>query len=207
MDNSYFIERDALIDDGRVAMWISSGRSPAADGRRQLNAGVVSLPTGTNGINGSGYMSANGYFISAQTDASWMCWEWINFLTSQPAVVQALPARRSVAESEAYHQQVGAERAAAYLASVVGGERPSVFQRFSRDIWLSPTPLWLFQAYNKTLEGEVSVEEALNTAQKMADDYRACVIAHNAFSDQDRWQACLQETDPTSSSLLGLNEE
>jgi len=111
-----------------------------------------------------------------------------------------------VAESEAYRQQVGEERAAAYLASIADLERP--FQVFSEDPWLRGALYWLFQAYGQVLDGEASVEAALNTAQRMADDYRACVMAHDAFSHQEGWQACLKEIDPALPDfLVGAGEE
>jgi multiple sugar transport system substrate-binding protein len=194
-----FQEREALINEGRAAMWSSIvSESDISHVRSEPNVGVVSLPM-VQGGTGS-YRSASGYFISAQTEAPQACWQWLTFLTEQPDAVQGLPARRTVAESEAYRQQVGEERAAAYLASVTGLQQP--FQIFSEDPWLREALYWLFQAYGQVLEGEASVEAALNTAQRMADDYRACVMAHDAFSHQEGWQACLKEVDPTLPDFL-----
>ena len=109
--------------------------------------------------------------------------------------------RRSVAESDAYRQQVGAERADAYLASVGEGEEPSAFQILSEEEWLGGALFWLGQAYGDVIDGEASVEEALDTAQMMADDYRACVVAAGDFG-QETWQACVKEIDPTLPDYL-----
>ena len=48
----------------------------------------------------------------------------------------------------------------------------------------------------------MSVEEALENAQQMADDYRACVIAAEAFDDEDAQQACMLEIDETLPPFL-----
>jgi hypothetical protein len=66
---------------------------------------------------------------------------------------------------------------------------------------------WLAQAYHRIVEGEASVEEALADAQALADDYRACVITRQDF-DEQAWQWCVLETDPTiPPSLFGLEGE
>ncbi len=61
---------------------------------------------------------------------------------------------------------------------------------------------WLGRAYSQVVAGEASVEEALNAAQRISDDYRACVVVKDAISDQNEWQACMQEVDPTLPSFL-----
>ena len=197
-------EREEMIEDGRVAMWVSSGVGSAmAHDRDGLRVGVVPFPIGSGGA--GGYRSPKGYFISAQAEAPQVCWEWITFLTGQPEAAQGLPARRPVAESEAYWQQVGEERAVAYRASVAGLERP--FQLSSEAAWLRGVTYWLFQAYGRVLEGRVSVEEALRDAQRKADEYRICVVAHNAFYHQEEWQVCSKEVDPTLPDFLFGEEE
>ena len=195
----------AMIEDGRAAMWASSSDSEwvVAGDYDRLNIGVVPFPTGPNATDS--YLSAQGYFISAQTEARQACWEWITFLTKQPEAVQGLPVRRSVAESEAYRQQVGDERATAYRASVAGQGRP--FQIFSEELWLRGATYLLFQAYGQVLEGEASVERALSTAQRKADDYRTCVMARDAFYHQEDWKACLKEVDSTLLDFLFSEEE
>jgi ABC-type glycerol-3-phosphate transport system substrate-binding protein len=204
------IERETLISSGRVAMWATCGPVPVFAGRSQLNTGVVPWPNGPDGSAGT-LLTASGYFISAQRglspDVHHACWEWITFLSRQPEAVQGLSARRSVVESEAYRRRVGAERAEAYLVSVAGSEQPSILQFSSDEAWLSGAVYWLYRAYAQVLEDEVGVEEALTTAQKLADDYRACVIVRDAFSNQEGWQACLKETGLNlPDSLFGSDE-
>ena len=179
-------EREALTDDGRAAMWTGSlGRHKAA-----LRVGILPFPIGSQAASVS-IVDSTGYFISAQAIAPEACWEWIKFMTTEVGAMQGLPARRSVATSEAYRQQVGDERADAYLAAVENGQRLSVFQRVVGHNWLGAYLSWLDEAYQQIVEGDVLPEETLATAQKKADDYRACIISNDAFSDAQGCQACL----------------
>lgn len=196
-----YLEREELINSGRAAMWTSTGTTAALFGdRSDMNLGSVPLPT-KPGITGSGYAQASGHFISAQTENRHACWQWLTFLTEQPSAAQGLPARRSVAESNEYREQVGADRADAYLASVGNGELPSAFQIFSDEDWLGMGLIWLGQAYGQVIDGEASVEEALATAQQVASDYRACLIAADDFG-ADSQEQCAKEVDPTLPDFL-----
>lgn len=197
--NTYLIEREAFISGGRAAMWTSEVVSIFGD-RGDLNTGVAPMPAGIDGSSGGG--SSYGYFISAETQARQACWEFITFLTEQPGLTQGLPARRSVAQSEAYRQQVGPERADVFQASVTGSGDFSgdVFEGKS---WMNTAgSFWLGRAYDQVVKGEASAEDALNTAQKTADDYRACVVVNDVLSDQEGWQECMLEVDPTIPEIL-----
>jgi ABC-type glycerol-3-phosphate transport system substrate-binding protein len=194
-----------LINTGRVAMWMSSGGGGGfgfqmvggSDGSNQqstLNIGVVPLPTGLNSAQGSGFQSVDGYFISANTEARQACWSWITYLTQQSTVTSGLPARQSVAQSAEYRQRVGDEQANAYLASVGSGSQASFFQRISDDgNWLGFASFWLSSAYTQVINGDMTVEEALNAAQESVDAYRDCVITKNAFQDPEAMRTCLSE--------------
>ncbi len=198
-----FLKQEALISEGRAGMWTSFGLMDAVSlggNREALNTGVVPLPAGTAGASGGG--TTNGYFISAQTEARQACWQWITFLTEQSDLTPGLPARRSVAESDAYRQRIGAERAAAYQASIDGLAESSQFDIFAGESWLGGGILWLGRAYDQAVNEDVSVEEALGAVQQLADDYRACVIANGDFSDQEAWQDCMLEVDPSLPAFL-----
>jgi multiple sugar transport system substrate-binding protein len=197
--------RQALISEGRAAMWMESGGGGFGGpggfavfggqaGTSSLNVGVVPLPAGPNSAEGSGFQSVDGYFISAQSDARQACWTWISFLTEQPNAASGLPARQSVAESAAYRQEVGTEQADATLASVSSGSRASFFQRVSDEgNWLGFASFWLTDAYDRVVNGEMTVEESLAAAQESVDAYRDCVIAKDAFQDPQAMRECLSE--------------
>jgi ABC-type glycerol-3-phosphate transport system substrate-binding protein len=198
--NTFVIEREGLINEGRAAMWTYLGEIAVGGDREGLNTGVAPLPAGSGSASVAGV--ATGYFISAQTEARQACWQWINFLAEQPGLAPGFPSRRSVAESDAYRQEVGAERAAVYEASVAGAERASVFDILTGQGWLSGGLYWLGRAYDQAVKGEASVEEALNAAQRISDDYRACVVVKDAIANQKEWMACMQEVDPTLPAVL-----
>lgn len=198
--SSAYEERQMLIKDSRAAMWDISESWELRGDPEGLRVGVAPVPAG-GGRSAGTFTSVSGYFISAHTEARQACWEWITYLTEQPEAIWTVPARRSVAESEAYRQQVGAEQAAAFQASVAGVDGPVGFQ-FGDQPWLMLAILWLFRAHGQVVEGEASVEETLDAAQRAFDDFRACLIAHDAFSDQEQWLACLAETDPDLADML-----
>jgi ABC-type glycerol-3-phosphate transport system substrate-binding protein len=180
-----------------AAMWTGSATTAVVFGERDpSNIGAAPPPVRADGTSPGSVMTTSGYFISAQTEHRQACWQWIAFLSGQPAAVQGLPARRTVAESNEYRQKVGADRADAYLATMGESEEPSAFQIFSEEEWLGGAIYWYGQAFGQVIDGRASVEEALDAAQKLADDYRACVIASGDFG-QEAWLACVQETDPT----------
>jgi multiple sugar transport system substrate-binding protein len=199
--------QQALISEGLAAMWMDSsggfggsggfvvfGGPGRPGGTSNLNIGVVPLPAGPNSAQGSGFQSVDGYFISAQSNARQACWSWITFLTEQPNATGGLPARRSVAESAAYRQQAGAEQADAALASVSSGSRASFYQRVSDEgNWLGFASFWLSDAYDRVVNGEMTVEESLDAAQESVDAYRNCIIAQDAFQDPEAIMGCLSE--------------
>jgi multiple sugar transport system substrate-binding protein len=194
--------RQTLINQGQVAMWTDGGmmgQGPGGFGQQtELNTGVVPLPAGSNSDQGSGFQSVDGYFISSQTQARQACWEWITFLTTQPSAATGLPARQDVAESNEYRQQVGEERAEAYLASMSVGTRASFFQRMADEgNWLMFASNWLSNAYESIVAGEMTVEEALADTQTKVDDYRTCVIANDAIGDMEALRSCMQEVGGT----------
>src|SRR5690606_3684711 len=133
-------------ENGRAAMWVDQGFDsfPELD-LSALNVGIVPLPTGPDGTAVS-TNSITGYYISAQTEQRQACWEWIKFLTNQPIAAEfgnTIPAKISVADSDAYTQAVGAELAAANRASVAGLSGASTELRLSASAsWLSTGFFW-----------------------------------------------------------------
>ncbi len=106
--SSAYMERQGLIDEGLAGMWTSSVDSVLLFGvRKDPNVGAVPLPARADGGGSGSYLAASGYFISAGTEGREACWQWITYLNGQPGAVLGLPARRSLAESDAFRNQVG----------------------------------------------------------------------------------------------------
>ncbi len=184
-------ERETLIGAGRAAMW-----SGSFDRYGDLNIGVLPFPAGSDAAPAP-ILNTNGFFISAKATAPQACWEWIKFLTTQTSIVQGLPARRSIATSEAYRQRVGAERADVYIASIESSQTPSVFLRLIGQNWLSPYVFWLEEAYQQIVEHGLPAEAALTQAQEKADAYRACVVANQVLDDPQGYRTCVEQADPS----------
>lgn len=195
-------ERRMLIENGRAAMWSYQGyHSFPAINIDNLDVGVIPLPVGTEGT-ATVAGAITGYFISAGTEHKQACWEWIKFLGEQSylaGVGNMLPARRSVAESAMYAQTVGAELAAANLATVVGQAGLSLNTHLNTKArWLENGALWwLSYAYDQILSNGVSAAEALAAVQAKADVYRDCVITRDALDNPAMQRACLGEADDT----------
>ncbi|MBN1402347.1 MAG: extracellular solute-binding protein, partial [Anaerolineae bacterium] len=191
-----YVEREGLINGGRAAMWTSSATTAAVMGpRANLNIGVAPVPARADGTSRASILTTSGYFISAHTQERLACWKWITFLSGEAEAVQGFPARRSLAESDAYRERVGEERAAAYLSSVADAAEPSSLDILNEEEWLGGALFWVFQAYGKVLEGEMSAEEALAEAQELAEEYQACLAVGGDY-DGEAWRACLKQADP-----------
>jgi ABC-type glycerol-3-phosphate transport system substrate-binding protein len=204
--NTALIERETMIDDERAAMWSAYAGMPNllnSEKRPTMNIGVAPLPVGAGGSTGSNYISSNGYYISADTPARQACWKWITYLTTAADVKQGFPARKSVAQSEAYTQKVGAERAAAYQASLGEGGTSSVYEFYSgKNSWLGYSVFWLAKAYGQVADGTAPADKALADAQKLSDDYRACVVQNDAQSDTKQQRKCVKQVDPSIPDVL-----
>lgn len=180
----------ALISAGRAALWVG----PLADSGLP-DVGVLPFPQGTASTPAA-LLHTTGYFISAQTAAPQACWVWIRFLTYQPAVTAGLPARRSVATSDAYRQRVGTVRADAYLAAVTNRKQPSTLVRLAGQDWLAPYLTWFDEAYQRIIKEEAPADAALAEAQKKADAYYACVKVADTLRSIEGYRACARQADP-----------
>jgi hypothetical protein len=126
----------------------------------------------------------------------------IKFLSDQPIVGEfgnTIPAKVSLAESDTYAQAVGADLAATNRATVSGITGVSTSLRLSTSAsWLGTGFFWWQSyAYDQILQEGVPVEEALTAVQAKANAYRECVIANDAFEDQNGQRRCLGQVDDT----------
>jgi multiple sugar transport system substrate-binding protein len=190
--------REALINNGRAAMWSESGQfaggisivvtgSAAA---RPANIGYVPLPAAPDGSRHGGYQAVSGYFISAAADAPQACWQWLTFLSTQPTLSTQLPARQETAQSAAYRQHVGPELADAYLFTIEDATSPSLYQLFATYPWLGAANFWLAEAYDQIVGESVSVNVALTQAQDQAEAFQACITANEGLNDFQKQQNC-----------------
>jgi multiple sugar transport system substrate-binding protein len=197
-------ERQALIDNDRAAMWKNDPYSSVVyDESGQIisgdaddsHIGLVPYPTGKEGT--SGFESVNGYYIAAQTEVRQAAWEWLKFITAQESLVQfGLPARISTAESEAFTQRIGPEKAAVMIDSVQNSTRAAMSDPFAAaGDWLAPAvAIGLQEAYGLIINEDYTAEEALQLVQEKADTYRQCIIENDLLDSQDyqKYESCLE---------------
>ena len=128
-------------------------------------------------------------YISARTDKQQACWTWLKYFSTSTSVVGGLPARRSVAESDAVNQNMPGMAAVyqAYVAALdragqlaPGGDAPGV---------LSIDYYWFYRAIDQALQGK-DLERELAEAQALTEQYVACVRSGS------QRQACVQQADP-----------
>lgn len=186
----------------RGAMWsqipvLMSPRTPFGPEVR-----AVPMPIGNNGA--TDFM-LTAYHISRRTPSPRVCWEWIKFLTAQPAIylpydnVQTgVPARLSVAGSPVYARQIGAERAENYQAAMSQSKRLSSLSLVLTQPQLAHPLQWFGQAVEKAMNGAMA-DEALAAAQAKADAYVHCLATRSGLAEGELIAACLKQVDPTFS--------
>ncbi len=190
-------DRDTLISEGRAAMWTDMESVNLFWEPAGIDVGVLPLPAGPGGAVGA-YQTVTGYYISAQAENPQACWQWIVYLSAQPTSSRWVPARRSVLQSDAYREKAGEEWIAAFQASLDGVDKVPFQQIASEEEWLwAGMMIWLLPAYGRTVTGDATPERALADAQRLFDDYRACVVERNVVSDELGWLDCVRDADPS----------
>jgi len=189
-------QRAALINAGRVAMWtkvfgVSDQWYQLPGG---LQTGIVPLPRTLEGKPMMDPMFSAGYYISAATPHADACWQWLQFLTEQPSAVDGVPARRSVAESTAYREKVGAEVADVLVPLLANYTPPGDDQLLFTEPWLAAVQPWWERAYQQMITGERTAATALRALQERAMNYRQCIIDAAAFTDAAQQQTCAERT-------------
>lgn len=97
------------IEKGQYAMWMGWYSDERAD-----NWGIAPLPRDQN----AGTMgNIAGLAIAAETPHPEACWQWVSFVSRQMPN-GLIPARREIAESDAYRERVGNENADTGLAAL-----------------------------------------------------------------------------------------
>ncbi len=120
-DSAFGGEAFNLTNSGRVGMWLGeggvifSGGDPAAQPFTRV---IAPPPLGQAPLAPEDFR-ANGLFISAQAQQPQACWQWLKYVSGTPAALgpqNGFPARRSVAESDAYMKGAPAGTAEVYAA-------------------------------------------------------------------------------------------
>jgi multiple sugar transport system substrate-binding protein len=154
------------IFQGKVGMWVGAlSERGGLTWRRQtwpMEWGVVPLPGDVQSMT---LISAEGYFISSQTQHREACWQWIAFLGEQ-SPNRLAPARKSLIETDVYADAVGEEVAAAARDSLENAVMISPqLAAFGEVIEETFSP-----AIEAVLAEEAMPEEAMLKAQEQAEN-------------------------------------
>jgi ABC-type glycerol-3-phosphate transport system substrate-binding protein len=173
-----------LIDEGRVGMWFDLPGGVqivriGPDTGRQNYTRAIAAPPGAGQV-GPDSIDTSGLYIAAETQQPEACWQWLKYLSEDLSTLGSnFPARRSLAESDAFLKQAPAGAAEVYAAyrpaldgaaaAGQGGEagRPQ-FDLF-----------WFFRAIDRALQGE-DLDRELADAQAKTEQFIACARAGEA---------------------------
>jgi multiple sugar transport system substrate-binding protein len=211
---------EALIREGRVAMWPGGGAAGITFGNRDpldFEVERASLPLSPGGYHA---IWPTAYYILADspTPQRQACWEWIKFLSTQPEAVRpvssdtrlssvrVLPAHIETAESEAFLSQVGPTMAAILhhtMSAALPADSSMTSDWFFGSLaWMNPGFYWLRDAYKAAATGQASVTDTLANVDTKFSQYRQCVLEQDAFEDYNLWRACLLEVDADAAWLF-----
>lgn len=155
---------EQAVTAGNVGMWM--GKLSEAGGRWNrwdFRWGVTPLPAGRQAAT---LASVRGYFILAHSEHFDQALRWVDYLTRQPPLYRGLPIRRSVAADDAFRNRLWPEVAGGVDACLQVLENGAVVPE-SVD-WMATQ--WLQGPLFRVLEEELTVEEALETAQQQAEE-------------------------------------
>jgi multiple sugar transport system substrate-binding protein len=190
-----------LIDEGRVGMWFDSGGfqivmiGPGAPGRQNYTRAIAPPPGADKAT--ANDLQTSGLYISATSQHTEACWQWLKFLSGDLSALEGnFPARRSLAESDAFLKSAPAGAAEVYAgyraaldrvpeASAQTGERVDLF--------------WFFRAVDRALQGK-DLGRELADAQALTERYLTYVRSGGVAD------ACAKQTDPAYDGFAGAAE-
>jgi multiple sugar transport system substrate-binding protein len=196
------------VQSGRAAMWFDQGYGmfggpggprPIKGGDiggpqpPKFEVGISALPVGAGGLS-SGDFYLRGFHISARTQQSQACWEWLKFLTADVNNLQGgVPARTSVISSDAFVKQADPstiELAKAYSealrSSGRGGQGSDPNALYSMDTY------WFFKALSEALEKKTPLGKGLADAQKFTAAFMDCLNRN-----PNKPATCAAQVDPS----------
>lgn len=157
-----------LVATGQVAIWDTTFNGWFFNGQEtDFLTGEVAVPFTSKPL--SVNPGGQAYYISSQASDPQACWDWISFLSSQPAASKYWPVRQTVATSGEWQSLVGSEAVELFTAMQ---ERELAYvtlspqQQIQQKIWV--------EAMKAIYEGLPS-KTVLSDAQKQYDDYLSCL--------------------------------
>jgi ABC-type glycerol-3-phosphate transport system substrate-binding protein len=184
-----------LIREGRVAMTFNFGNTFffVGPGEQPKYTRALAPPPLGQGPLSSEDFNANGLFISAKTQQAQACWQWLKYLSNDPADLGqqgSFPARSSLAASESFLKAAPGGAADVYQAYRAALDRTGA-QPVREPFYSSKLDyFWFFRAVDRPLQGKDLARE-LADAQSLTEQYLACI---GGGTDP---AACAKQIDPT----------
>ncbi|NOK59359.1 MAG: extracellular solute-binding protein [Chloroflexi bacterium AL-W] len=187
-----------LIQNGQVGMWFDWDQGsfgfiePGIEGEGDaFEVGSAPLPVGNGGLGGDD-ISTRGFHISAQTEHSQACWDWLKFLSSDINNLQGgTPARLSIARSEEYIQQTSPEAAEIVEVYAEALQQTSQVSDQSTSFGNIDT-YWLYKAIDDAINNEMDLDRGLVEAQETTLAFLECLDE----SEDAQPGTCATEIDP-----------
>jgi ABC-type glycerol-3-phosphate transport system substrate-binding protein len=199
-----------IVQKGRAGMWFDMGYGmfggPVKGGDpnqppRDFEVGVGPLPIGSGGLSPAD-LTVRGFHISAQTQQTQACWEWLKYLSNDVVNLQGgIPARTSVMTSDAFKQQATPDMivltetyAEAFKQSNIPASQtgdPNAFYMMDQ--------YWFFKAISEAIEGTTPLDQGLAEAQKFTTAYMDCLE-----QTPEKPATCAAQADP---DYQGYNTE
>ncbi|HEU4328641.1 MAG TPA: extracellular solute-binding protein [Roseiflexaceae bacterium] len=193
-----------LVQQGRLAMWVSyelpgallGGVPPEAGVAAPPKTGIAAPPLPPTGLNPNSF-GVRGLYISANATDPQAVWRWVKFLSrSSGALYGRFPARSSVAQSEEFLRGLPEGAAGVYRAYSAALEQSPDAAR-SRPAPGGHETYWYYRAVDRVLRGEErDLERALADAQNLAEEFLSCTRAGGAPA------TCAKQADPTYDGSL-----
>jgi multiple sugar transport system substrate-binding protein len=203
--------------NGRAGMWFAQGhmfslsdgsgvpikRAPGDPGAPNFEEGITALPIGGAGLSSSDFY-VRGFHISASSQQAQNCWEWLKFLSADanPNNLQGgIPARRSIAESEAFTKQAGPDQVEIYKAYADALKREGTPGDDPAVLYGRIDMYWFYKAIDETIAKDADLAQGLTEAQKASTAYLECLAKSGKPL---KVATCANQVDPT---YQGYNTE
>jgi ABC-type glycerol-3-phosphate transport system substrate-binding protein len=204
-----------LVQSGRAAMWFDQGygmfggpsgrpikgEDPNAPQPPEFEVGIAPLPIGAGGLSTADFY-LRGFHISAKTEQSQACWEWLKFLSADISNLQGgVPARTSVLTSDAF--TTAADPATQELAKTYADALKQTGTGSSQggdpNAFYSIDSYWFFKALSEAQEKKTPLDQGLAEAQKLTTSFMDCLER-----TPNKPATCATQVDPT---YQGYNTE
>lgn len=192
-----------LIQQGRAGMWFDYGYGmlskdnsvPPMEKSQQpsppFEPAIAPLPVGRSGVSGGDFGTGINFYISARTDKSQACWDWITYLSGKVELIRwSMPARLSLAQSEQFLKQSSPE-----IIELIDVYRQSLDTTRGKSIVLNPMEYsletyWLLKALTEIVEEQADPGTVLARAQETTNAFLDCTAAGGEPG------RCAHEVDP-----------